>query len=403
MLKSPLHPRLGDLVAALLDDVLNQGMPLDRAYSRRFSGLSLKPFEQARVALVTGDLLRRLNLYCALAGIQVRQAGKMGWPLLLAWHAFHRIAMPNHRSLDRFKEETFRFRLQDAKKNPALMDGCPTWLDKLGTDQLGEAWPRERAALSEMPRRFVRVNTLKGDKAALLAQFKKEGVEAIEVDGVDTALEITSDAALFKTKAFKDGLFEQQDAGSQKVAAALAVEPGMRVIDACAGAGGKTLHIAAAMQGKGRLIAMDVEQWKLDNLKERARRAGAHNVETRLIEDSKTIKRLKESADRVLLDVPCSGLGVLKRNPDTKWKDTAERLAPLVALQAEILESYSRMVKVGGILVYATCSILPMENRAQIDAFLAKNDRFRLIEDESISPAETGFDGFYLARLERIA
>jgi 16S rRNA (cytosine967-C5)-methyltransferase len=198
-------------------------------------------------------------------------------------------------------------------------------------------------------------------------------------------------------------LFEQQDAGSQKVAAALAVEPGMRVIDACAGAGGKTLHIAAAMQGKGRLIAMDVEQWKLENLKERARRAGAHNIETRVIEDSKTIKRLKESADRVLLDVPCSGLGVLKRNPDTKWKDTAERLAPLVKLQAEILESYSRMVKVGGILVYATCSILPMENRHQIDAFLAKNDRFRLIEDETISPADTGFDGFYLARLERIA
>jgi 16S rRNA (cytosine967-C5)-methyltransferase len=138
-------------------------------------------------------------------------------------------------------------------------------------------------------------------------------------------------------------------------------------------------------------------------LKERARRAGAHNIETRVIEDSKTIKRLKESADRVLLDVPCSGLGVLKRNPDTKWKDTAERLAPLVKLQAEILESYSRMVKVGGILVYATCSILPMENRHQIDAFLAKNDRFRLIEDETISPADTGFDGFYLARLERIA
>ncbi len=133
----------------------------------------------------------------------------------------------------------------------------------------------------------------------------------------------------------------------------------MRVIDACAGAGGKTLHLAAMMQGKGRLLAMDVEEWKLENLKQRARRAGAHNVETRVITSSKTVKRLKESSDRVLLDVPCSGLGVLKRNPDAKWRDTAERLPVLVALQEEILQRYSQMVKVGGLLVYATCSILP--------------------------------------------
>ncbi|MGL4832968.1 MAG: RsmB/NOP family class I SAM-dependent RNA methyltransferase, partial [Shewanella sp.] len=210
------------------------------------------------------------------------------------------------------------------------------------------------------------------------------------------------DSALFRTQSFKEGLFEQQDAGSQRVAAALDAKPGMRVIDACAGAGGKTLHIAAQMQGKGRLLAMDVEQWKLDKLKERARRSGAYNVETRLIASSKTIKRLKLSADRVLLDVPCSGLGVLKRNPDAKWRDTPDRLPVLMDLQKQILASYSRMVKVGGIVVYATCSIFPGENREQIDAFLAQNDNFRLLEDETISPADTGFDGFYLAKLERI-
>ena len=177
----------------------------------------------------------------------------------------------------------------------------------------------------------------------------------------------------------------------------------MRVIDACAGAGGKTLHIAAMMQGKGRLLAMDVEEWKLENLKQRARRAGAHNVETRVITSSKTVKRLKESADRVLLDVPCSGLGVLKRNPDAKWRDTAERLPVLVALQEEILQRYSQMVKVGGLLVYATCSILPEENRLQVDKFLAANENFRLRDDHTVSPSETGFDGFYMARIERIA
>ncbi|MCS3455367.1 RsmB/NOP family class I SAM-dependent RNA methyltransferase [Aeromonas rivuli] len=403
MLKSPLLPRFGDLVDAILDDVLTQGLTLDRAYARHFSGIELKPQEQARIALVTGDLLRRLSLYCNLSGIQVRQAAKNVWPLLHSWHAFHKIDMPNHPSLDRFNEEAFRRRLTEAKKNPVLMDGCPSWLEKLGAEQLGDAWPAERAALAWMPKRYLRVNSLKCTKAQLQAQLNKEHVSTIPVEGVDSALQVTSDSALFRTKAFADGWFEQQDAGSQLVAAALDVKPGMKVIDACAGAGGKTLHISALMEGKGRLLAMDVEEWKLENLKQRARRAGAHNVETRVITSSKTVKRLKESADRVLLDVPCSGLGVLKRNPDAKWRDTAERLPILMALQEEILQRYSQMTKIGGILVYATCSILPSENRQQIDKFLAANEHFRLLDDHNVSPSQTGFDGFYMARLERIS
>ena len=402
MLKSPLLPRFGDLVVAIVDDVLGQGLTLDRAYARHFSGIELKPQEQARIALVTGDLLRRLSLYCFLTGIQVRQAEKNVWPLLHSWHAFHKIAQPNNPTLDRFNEEAFRRRLTEAKKNPVLMDGCPSWLEKLGSEQLGDAWPAERAALAWMPKRYLRVNTLKCSREELQAILAKEHVTTIPVDGVDTALQVTSDAALFRTKAFADGCFEQQDAGSQLVAAALEVTPGMRVIDACAGAGGKTLHIAAMMEGKGRLLAMDVEEWKLENLKQRARRAGAHNVETRVITSSKTVKRLKESADRVLLDVPCSGLGVLKRNPDAKWRDTAERLPVLVALQEEILQRYSQMVKGGGLLVYATCSILPQENRQQVDKFLAANENYRLRDDHTVSPSETGFDGFYMARIERI-
>ena len=293
-------------------------------------------------------------------------------------------------------------RIEQAKTNPVLWDGCPEWLDTMGHEQLGASWEKERAALSTPPKRFLRVNGLKVTRDELTQKLAAEFVSTQAVESVDSALEVTSDSALFRTNSFKDGLFEQQDAGSQRVAAALDAKPGMRVIDACAGAGGKTLHIAAQMQGKGRLLAMDVEQWKLDNLKERARRNGAHNIETRLIVGSKTIKRLKLSADRVLLDVPCSGLGVLKRNPDAKWRDTAERLPVLMELQKHILSSYSRMVKVGGIVVYATCSIFPCENRGQVDAFLAENPNFRLLEDETISPADTGFDGFYLAKLERI-
>ncbi|MGL5408835.1 MAG: RsmB/NOP family class I SAM-dependent RNA methyltransferase, partial [Shewanella sp.] len=358
--------------------------------------------EQARIALVTGDILRRVNLYCFLAEISPDEMERFGSKLLNVWHLFHQLDLPRMQYALPVDPQRLAARIEQAKAQPVLWDGCPEWLDVMGREQLGEQWPKERAALCVAPKRFVRANGLKVSREELAAKLAAEYVTTTLVPGVESALEVTSDSALFRTQSFKEGLFEQQDAGSQRVAAALDAKPGMRVIDACAGAGGKTLHIAAQMQGKGRLLAMDVEQWKLDKLKERARRSGAYNVETRLIASSKTIKRLKLSADRVLLDVPCSGLGVLKRNPDAKWRDTPDRLPVLMDLQKQILASYSRMVKVGGIVVYATCSIFPGENREQIDAFLAQNDNFRLLEDETISPADTGFDGFYLAKLERI-
>ena len=146
----------------------------------------------------------------------------------------------------------------------------------------------------------------------------------------------------------------------------LDAKPGERVIDACAGGGGKTLHLAALMKNKGKIIAMDITERKLQSLRERCSRNGVDIAETRVIESMKTIKRLEKSADRVLLDVPCTGLGVLRRNPDKKWKISPEEITRLNALQKEILENYSQMVKIGGRLVYATCSCLPSENEKQV-------------------------------------
>jgi 16S rRNA (cytosine967-C5)-methyltransferase len=175
----------------------------------------------------------------------------------------------------------------------------------------------------------------------------------------------------------------------------------MKAIDACAGAGGKTLHMAALMENKGTIIAMDNAAWKLQELKLRARRNGAHNIRLQEIESTKSIKRLRQSADRVLLDVPCSGLGVLKRNPDAKWKLSEEFLDNVRVAQQQILQEYTQMCKPGGLVVYATCSILPSENRNQVDSFLASEagKSFELIKDQSISP-EAGYDGFYMAQLK---
>ena len=202
------------------------------------------------------------------------------------------------------------------------------------------------------------------------------------------------------TSAFKEGFFEVQDASSQKIAELLDVKEGMRVVDACAGAGGKTLHIAALMKNKGQIIALDIYEWKLAELKRRAKRAGAFNIEARFIEDNKVIKRLHSTADRLLIDAPCSGLGVLKRNPDSKWKIDEDFINRIKTEQENILQNYSKILKKGGKMVYATCSILPSENGEQVRKFLAENTEFALVKEENIMPSD-GYDGFYMALIER--
>jgi 16S rRNA (cytosine967-C5)-methyltransferase len=210
-------------------------------------------------------------------------------------------------------------------------------------------------------------------------------------------------ANVFQTDAFKNGHFEVQDASSQLVAEFLDVEPGMRVVDACAGAGGKALHLASLMENKGQIIALDIYGNKLNELKRRAKRNGAFNIETRAIESTKVIKKLYDKADRVLIDAPCSGLGVLKRNPDAKWKLQPEFIEDIKKTQQEILQQYSRIVKSGGKLVYATCSILPSENRKQVDLFLTSEHGkdFTFVKENNIFAHKSGFDGFYMALLEK--
>lgn len=389
-------------VQAILSAVLNEQSPVDRAIALEFKTERMPETAQLHIIDAVGDMLRRLNLLAFLADVPLAQAGIAVQSLICQWHLLHNRQLPNLRVADQCDQKVFETRRELARQQPALWDGCPEWLEDLGQQQLGLQWPAERAALTQAAKRYIRVNTLKCNETQLQHRLQQEHIDTRAVEGVPGALEVTSNGSLFRTQAFKDGWFEQQDAGSQLIAPFLGVEPGMRVIDACAGAGGKTLHLAALMAGKGRLLAMDVEQWKLDNLRLRARRAGAHNIEPRLIESSKTIKRLKESADRLLLDVPCSGLGVVKRNPDTKWRDTAERLPVLLELQADILRRYSKMVKVGGQLVYATCSLLPAENQDQVAKFLNECDgQFTLLKEHTVSPAQTGFDGFYMALLQR--
>ncbi|MEZ0387794.1 MAG: RsmB/NOP family class I SAM-dependent RNA methyltransferase [Verrucomicrobium sp.] len=287
---------------------------------------------------------------------------------------------------------------------PAIRLSIPDWLQERGSREFGKEWPELMKALNKPADVFLRANTLRITPVELQAKLEGEGIESHRVKGLPDALRLSVRKNVFTTQAFKEGLFEVQDAASQQVAPFLQVAPGQRVVDSCAGAGGKTLHLAALMQNKGALVAMDVHQWKLDEMRRRARRNGVSNVEPRLIEDAKAIKRLASKADRVLLDVPCSGLGVIRRNPDAKWKLTEAELDRLQTLQQEILVSHSRMVKPGGKLVYATCSLFPSENERQVQAFLATHgEHWKLEEELHLRPDREGFDGFYAARLVKLA
>jgi 16S rRNA (cytosine967-C5)-methyltransferase len=324
------------------------------------------------------------------------------WDLFGTYWLMQGNALPEWEEFAKINPDKIKSKYEGLK-DPAILESIPNWLEEKGKNELGEKWEKEIQSLNEEAEVVLRVNTLKITRERLKNRLAEDGVQTYIVKGYPDALVLEERQNVFRHPAFKEGLFEVQDASSQLVAAALAVEPGMRVIDACAGAGGKSLHLAALMENKGKVISMDVEEWKLQQAKLRARRNGVSIFEPKLIEGSKTIKRLKESADRLLLDVPCSGLGVLRRNPDTKWKLSLESIEKVQQTQQEILQAYPSMLKAGGQMVYATCSILPSENELQVQKFLESEagKNFELIEDKKVLAQESGFDGFYIARLRR--
>ncbi len=275
----------------------------------------------------------------------------------------------------------------------------PDWLNELGEKELKKNWKLTILSLNERASTVLRVNTLKTSQSEAIKALEKENIQTT-IFG-ESALILTERKNIVHTKAFRNGYFEVQDASSQEVALFSEIKPGLTVVDACAGAGGKTLHIAALMQNKGKLIAADIFGWKLKELEKRAKRAGASIIRTKTLHNDQIFKDLYETADRVILDAPCSGLGVLRRNPDSKWKLSPESIEKVKQTQKEILDNYSPITKKGGLLIYVTCSILPSENQEQVQAFLNRNDNFELVDEKTLLPQTFGYDGFYMAKMKR--
>lgn len=326
------------------------------------------------------------------------------WEFVGSWFVLNGEKLPHWEEFQKINlKEVLKRNHAVTDKNFAVRESIPDWMDEMGMDELGEKiWQREIEKMNNTLPTVIRVNSLKIDRKSLLKKLKETGVDAVALSKYPDALELVEKTNVLKTEAFKEGGFEIQDAGSQMIAPFLDVRPGMRVVDACAGAGGKTLHLSALMQNKGQIFALDIHEWKLRELKRRAKRNNAQNIQTRLIDSSKVIKRLENSADRLLLDAPCSGLGVLSRNPGAKWKLTSEFIEKIKDEQRKILNDYSKMVKTGGAMVYATCSILPSENHLQIKYFLKNHPEFKLVREKQLLPSQTGYDGFYMAFLEKL-
>lgn len=357
------------------------------------------------VAETIYEIVRWKRLYAEIAEVKETYTRDDIWRIFAVWAVLRGITLPDWKYFEGTPVRRIKGKFDELSKTRKIRESIPDWIDELGVKELGEeVWTKEIAAQNQQAQVILRVNTLKTTKKQLHAALMDQDIETYSDDRYPDALILKERANVFMTQQFKDGWFEVQDASSQKVAPLLDPKPGMRVVDACAGAGGKTLHIAAMMENKGQIIAMDLYESKQKQLKIRARRNAAFNIEYRIIDSTKVIKKLHDKADRVLIDAPCSGLGVLKRNPDSKWKLKPEFIEEIKRTQEEVLANYSKMVKVGGKLVYATCSVLPSENEKQIEKFLATDfgKNFKMIKDEKVLAHQSGFDGFYMCLMERV-
>jgi len=301
---------------------------------------------------------------------------------------------------------------------------CPPWAETGLRAALGDRFAPELRALLNPAPLDLRVNRVRSGRPAVLAALRDAGIRATVTRWSPLAIRVEGRPPLSAMQAFRDGWFEIQDEGSQLVALLVGARAGHQVVDFCAGAGGKALAVAAEMENRGRLIACDVLGGRLERAAERLRRAGLHNVSCRTLtgERDPWVKHHRQQFDRVLVDVPCTGTGVWRRNPDARWRPLGPGLGELVPLQASILASAARLVRLGGRLVYATCSLLPAENQDQIAAFLAATPEFRPLPLGEIwaqavpgvpapgpgpwlqlTPAGHETDGFFAAVLERQA
>ncbi len=383
------------MIAGLVYGVLRQGAALEWRLEQ--AGLAVDPRTLVLGALVLMEARPLADLREWLNGER---------------HCAAPLSEPERRALATLEGQPL---VTDAMPEAARYN-FPDWMGPSLKAALGDAFVPALEAMAQEAPVDLRVNTLRTTREALLQQLREAGYEPEPLSFVPHGIRLHKRGAVFTLPAFRDGAFEMQDAGSQLAASLVQAKPGDKVVDFCAGAGGKTLALAAAMQNRGRILAWDVNAKRLAQMPKRLARAGVHNVQIRVLasENDAFVKRHKATADWVLIDAPCTGSGTWRRSPDLKWRTAPKDLQELTVVQASILSSAARLVKPGGHLVYVTCSMFDEENRQQAEAFLAAHKDFAIAPLPLLAQSVTGeaeylrlwphrheTDGFFAAVFQR--
>lgn len=347
------------------------------------------------------DIIRQKRFFHALSGSE-NEAVNL-WNLLGCWMVLNDFPLPEWVEFKNLNVEEIKAKAPILAQDRKYKHSIPDWLDDMAVEAFGEEfWEKEIASLNTPSNLIVRINALVTNVQKLKDLLeKKYNIITRTVPDSSHALVFEKNQSLQSIREYREGWFEVQDANSQKISLWLKPESGKYYIDACAGAGGKSLHLADLTKDSAKIVALDIFPAKLDELRKRCSRNKIESIQTLNVDDDEILNTIELNADGVLIDAPCSGMGVLKRNPDSKWSMSPERLTTLLKTQESILQTYAPMLKKGGYLVYATCSILPLENRLQIDQFLNSEvgSQFELEKEHTYFSHLTGFDGFYCARL----
>lgn len=416
---NPMNANLLRLTAMALADVLNGTGPADVKLGRFFKqNRELGVKDRGFVAETVYGILRRKSLLMYLAD------GEDPRKLLLAW--LLRIQGTSLRELDNVLNKQQKEWAQAIKAKstadlgPAMQADMPDWLWERLAAQYGEAEAMTIARSLQQPAALdLRVNIIKANRENVVQKFASEKTDLELTPFSPHGIRMANKMNISRHPLFTEGKIEVQDEGSQLLAQLVAPRRGEMIADFCAGAGGKSLAMGALMRNTGRLYAFDVSEKRLQNLGTRLKRSGLSNLHSQLIssENDPKLKRLNDKFDRVLVDAPCSGLGTLRRNPDLKWRQTPNDIVELIAKQKAILERAAKLVKNGGRLIYATCSLLQEENEQIVEGFLNAHPEFRLVNAAEILAQQqisldTGnylkllphihhTDGFFAAVLER--
>ncbi len=394
-----LHRPVAQAIIHCLGEIIIRQYPADKVIERCFKeNPKFGKRDRGTIASNVYDIVRNYVLirHCA------DQKNDL-WGMLGIWILNCNYTLPAWDEFAHVNRSNIRQRWNEAIKDKRLQYSVPVELDQIGKSELGDRWYREMQAMHVPGQMILRVNTLKSNMKQVITVLRGNEIQFEQFkDEYHEAIKINQRINLFTSDLFKQGFVEVQDYASQQVAHFIKPQSGQRIIDACAGGGGKALHLATLMQNKGRVLALDIDQYKLSNLHKRAVRDGIDIIETKWIENNKVIKRLEGQADILLLDVPCTGSGVIKRNPDSKYRIDKNFITGILEKQSQILMDYCKMTKPGGDLIYCTCSIFNSENRKQVDSFLSNHPFFEFQEERTLWPSEFGYDGFYMARMKRI-